>query len=149
MIKLDVCCGNGKCPDFTGMDVRDLEGVDIVHDVCKFPWPLDDNSCSSVLMNLSWSCIEPKYRIQLMDEFWRVTAPDGKLQITDQYYRGDRAYHDPTYYSCPNEVTFKYFDPKFEKYKTYEPKPWLITVYEYSEQGRLTVVMTPIKEVVS
>ena len=149
MIKLDICCGKYKYEDFTGMDVRDVEGVDIVHDVQSFPWPLEDNSCIAVLMRLSWSCIEPKYRVQLMDEIWRITAPDGKIQIIDQYYKGDRAHHDPTCYSCPNEWTFLYFDPRHAKYSVYEPKPWHITVYEYDPASMLTVVMTPIKEIVT
>ncbi len=146
MINLDVCCGKYKYEGFTGMDMRDVEGVDIVHDVCNFPWPLEDNSCNAVLMRLAWQIIEPKYRIQLMDEFWRVTAPGCKLQIIDQYYKGERAHHDPIGYSCPNEWTFCYFTPIHDKYKVYEPKPWDIIMYEYKEEGLLTVVLTPIKE---
>ena len=43
-IRLDIGCGGNKQPGFVGMDVRPLPGVDIVHDVTKFPWPLPDNS---------------------------------------------------------------------------------------------------------
>lgn len=145
MIKLDVCCGKYKFEGFTGMDMRAVEGVDIVHNVCEFPWPLEDNSCSSLLMRLAWSCIEPRYRIQLMDEFWRVAAPNGKLQIIDQYYKSDRCHHDPICYSCPNEWTFQYFDPSYEKYKVYEPKPWEIVKIEYQEHALLSALLTPRK----
>lgn len=41
-IRLDIGCGANKQPGFIGMDVRPLPGVDIVHDVLKFPWPLPD-----------------------------------------------------------------------------------------------------------
>lgn len=43
-IRLDIGCGGAKQPNFVGMDVRDLPGVDIVHDVTMFPWPLPDES---------------------------------------------------------------------------------------------------------
>lgn len=43
-IRLDIGCGGNKQPGFVGMDVRDLPGVDIVHDATMFPWPLPDES---------------------------------------------------------------------------------------------------------
>lgn len=45
-IKLDIGCGGMKQRDFVGMDNRPLPGVDIVHDVEKFPWPLPNESVS-------------------------------------------------------------------------------------------------------
>ena len=147
MIKLDVCCGQYKHEGYVGMDKRAMEGVDIVHDVQVFPWPVEDNSCELVTMLLSWCCIEPKYRLQLMDEFWRITAKDGRLGIADQYYTGDRAQHDPISYSCPNEWTFLYYDPSHEKYKVYELKPWHIIILEYQPKGLIRVLLTPIKEI--
>jgi SAM-dependent methyltransferase len=41
-IRLDIGCGGAKQSGFVGLDARPLEGVDIVWDVCKFPWPLPD-----------------------------------------------------------------------------------------------------------
>lgn len=49
-IKLDLGCGackQGK--DWIGMDIRQEPGVDIVHNLEQFPYPLPDNSCSMVL----------------------------------------------------------------------------------------------------
>ena len=43
-IMLDIGCGGAKQDGFVGMDIRPLDGVDIVHNVLKFPWPLEDNS---------------------------------------------------------------------------------------------------------
>lgn len=44
-IKLDIGCGASKQPGFIGLDLLDLPGVDIVHNIEKFPWPLPDESC--------------------------------------------------------------------------------------------------------
>ena len=41
-IRLDIGCGANKAPGFVGMDMRALPGVDIVHDVEQYPWPLPD-----------------------------------------------------------------------------------------------------------
>ena len=43
-IRLDIGCGGNKNPGFVGLDARPLDGVDIVWDVLKFPWPLPDES---------------------------------------------------------------------------------------------------------
>jgi SAM-dependent methyltransferase len=42
--KLDIGCGQNKNPGFIGMDYEAYPGVDIVHNVEVFPWPLPDNS---------------------------------------------------------------------------------------------------------
>lgn len=43
--KIDIGCGaNKQGPDFVGIDYRDFPGVDIVHDITMFPWPVKDNS---------------------------------------------------------------------------------------------------------
>lgn len=48
-IKLDIGCGANKQVGFVGMDVRELPGVDIVHNMEQFPFPLPDESCSMVV----------------------------------------------------------------------------------------------------
>jgi hypothetical protein len=41
-IRLDLGCGSDKQDGCVGMDVRELPGVDIVHNLEIFPWPLPD-----------------------------------------------------------------------------------------------------------
>jgi predicted SAM-dependent methyltransferase len=48
-ISLDIGCGENKQPGCVGIDVRSLDGVDIVHDLQKFPWPLPTESVSFAL----------------------------------------------------------------------------------------------------
>jgi predicted SAM-dependent methyltransferase len=45
-ISLDIGCGGAKQQGFTGIDNRALPGVDIVHDLTIFPWPLPSESVS-------------------------------------------------------------------------------------------------------
>ena len=43
-IQLDIGCGANKQPGFVGIDIRPLDGVDIIHDLEVQPWPLDRKS---------------------------------------------------------------------------------------------------------
>ncbi len=47
-VSLDVGCGAYKRHGSIGMDIRPLEGVDIVHDINQFPWPIPDEVCMIV-----------------------------------------------------------------------------------------------------
>jgi SAM-dependent methyltransferase len=45
--KIDIGCGaNKQGPDWVGMDYRDMPGVDIVHDITMFPYPIPDEAFS-------------------------------------------------------------------------------------------------------
>ncbi len=58
-ISLDIGCGGNKQPGFIGMDIRPLEGVDIVHDIEKFPYPLPDECCALVMASHLMEHINP------------------------------------------------------------------------------------------
>jgi SAM-dependent methyltransferase len=47
IVKLDIGCGQNKNPGFIGIDYEAYPGVDIVHDVELFPWPLPD-ACADI-----------------------------------------------------------------------------------------------------
>lgn len=140
-IRLDVGCGSNKQPHWVGMDIRKVKGVDIVHDACKFPYPLPANSCFQILLSHLWEHIEPKYRIKLMDELWRIMKPQGQLLISAPYYLSFGALQDPTHYGCPNEATFTYFDPGYPMYRIYEPKPWKLVRNDYQINGNMEVIL--------
>lgn len=140
-IKLDIGCGENKQPNFVGMDIRKLNNVDIIHNAQQFPYPLPDNCCLMVLLSHVWEHIEPKNRINLMNEIWRITKIDGQLLISVPYYLSFGAYQDPTHYPCPNEATFTYFDPKFALYNIYKPKPWKLMRNDYQMNGNLEVLL--------
>jgi SAM-dependent methyltransferase len=150
-IKLDLGCGGNKQEGFVGMDKRKVKGVDIVHDIQEFPWPIPDNICSMILFSHVWEHVEPKFRIQLMDEMWRILKPSGQLLLSCPYYQSFGATQDPTHYTCPNEATFTYFDPLTSNgsyallYTIYVPKPWKLERNNYQFPGNMEVIMRPEK----
>jgi len=140
-IRLDLGCSDHKQPGFVGMDIRKVSGVDIVHDAQQFPYPLPENCCVQILMSHLWEHIEPKHRVNLMDELWRISKPHCQLLISSPYYLSFGALQDPTHYGCPNEATFRYFDPTQPLYAIYKPKPWKITQNNYVMSGNMEVIM--------
>lgn len=79
-IKLNLGSGKaGSFPGFKNVDIRKLEGVDIVADVRKLP--LKDNSVSEII---SKNLIEHFGRheiLPLLKEWHRVLKPQGKITI--------------------------------------------------------------------
>jgi len=144
-IRLDIGCGENVQKHYVGMDIRPCKGVDIVHDVQEFPWPIPDNIVIQALCSHLWEHIEPKHRIKFMDEIWRVMKPDGQLLLSVPYYSSFGACQDPTHYPCPNEATFTYFDPGYPLYVIYKPKPWKIITNDYRFNGNLEVILEATK----
>jgi len=145
-IRLDLGCGENKQPNWTGLDIRKVKGVDIVHDIQKIPYPLKANSCFQILMSHVWEHIEPKNRIKVMDELWRIMMPEGQLLISVPYYLSFGACQDPSHYPCPNEATFTYFDSGYPLYNIYKPKPWKLVRNDYQLNGNLEVILEARKD---
>ncbi len=145
-IKLDVGCSSHKAEGFVGIDKRAVDGVDIIHDLQNFPWPIEDNSCIEIRMILVWACIEPKYRIDIMNELWRIAKKGCKLTIKEVHTLAPTMMYDPIYYTGANEMTFCYYDPIHPKWKVYEPKPWRIKDYVSNYKECVHVIMEPVKD---
>ena len=92
---LDVGCGPRKLPGATGMDIRNVAGVDIVHDANKFPWPVEPDSFDLVFFNQSLEHVEnvPK----TLEEAFRILRPGGRIVIQVPYFRSVDAFVDPTH----------------------------------------------------
>lgn len=106
-IKLDIGCGGNKQPGgYVGIDVRPLDGVDIVHDLQKFPWPIPNESvsfamCSHLIEHFPKGGADPKLvnLVQLLldkklisksesDEYLgEVTTDSVMLRFFDEVWR--------------------------------------------------------------
>ncbi len=141
--RLDIGCGGSKQKGFIGIDKRELEGVDIVHDLEVFPWPLPLESCILATSSHVVEHLKPWLMLKFMDQVWDVLIPGGDFAIAVPY-AGSRGYwQDPTHCNGCNEVTWQYFDPAFPLYSIYKPKPWEIHkgFPVYQEQGNLEVIL--------
>lgn len=147
-MKLDLGCGENKQEGFTGMDVRNLPEVDIVHDLEVFPWPVHDEDCMMVVASHILEHIKPWLAIDVINEIWRVLKVDGTLAAV-MPYPGTRVWHqDPTHCCTWNEASFQYFDPRYPLYNVYKPKPWTVSpgFPVYQSNGMIEVIMTKMDE---
>jgi len=92
---LDLGCGANKRPDAVGLDVAPLPGVDIVHNLDCYPYPLEDNSfdvvyCSSILEHVTDV-------MSTMNEIYRVCKDGAVVHISLPHYTHAKTYADPTH----------------------------------------------------
>jgi SAM-dependent methyltransferase len=146
-IQLDIGCGGNKQgPDWVGIDLRPLDGVDIVHDLEAFPWPLPDACAVRAIASHVVEHINPHGGVFLrfMDEVWRVLKVDGQFAIAVPYWLSQGFAQDPTHCNPCNENTWAYFDPeRFEGglYDIYRPKPWQIEHLTWQVHANMEVVL--------
>ncbi len=150
-VKIDLGCGANKQPGFLGIDNRKLPGVDIVHDVETFPWPLPDECAFLVMASHLVEHIEPHGGVFLrfMDEVWRILKPGGQFMMAFPYAGSPGYWQDPTHCNGCNETTWAYFDPLEaggHLYKIYKPKPWKITHSAWEVNGNMEVALEKRKE---
>jgi len=174
-IKLDICCGANKhAPDWVGIDMQALPGVDIVWDVINTPWPLPDDCVSVAIASHVLEHI-PKTQViwrddklqtinpllMFINEVWRVMKPDGKWMIAVPHGASPGFMQDPTHASQINETTWAYLDPLMYQgqlwgfYKSFV-KPWKIAqndrgepMLNYDPSGNMEIVLQKRREDVS
>ena len=147
-IQLDIGCGANKQKGFVGIDIRDLPGVDIVHDLEQVPWPLPDDCVIRAVCSHVVEHINPAGGgfLRFMDELWRVMKPGGQIAIAYPHGSSQGYLQDPTHCNALNETTWAYFDP-FEQstagmlYAIYKPKPWEIEFLTWSPAANVEVIL--------
>lgn len=124
MLKVDLACGGSKSDGFIGMDKFQRDGVDIVHDLMTFPWPLKDNSvyefhCSHYVEHIPIQLADGTYGLNaFMEEVYRCLMPSGTIVIHAPYYTSMEAWQDPTHTRAITDRTFAYYDREsMEKFK--------------------------------
>ncbi|MGH2619335.1 MAG: class I SAM-dependent methyltransferase [Anaerolineales bacterium] len=111
LLKLDLGCGQNKAEGFTGVDIWEGEGVDVVHDLLKFPWPFKPESVGQVHSSHFLEHVPGRLRFQFMDELHRILAEGAEATFIVPYYASMRAVQDPTHEWPPIcEASFLYFN---------------------------------------
>jgi SAM-dependent methyltransferase len=110
MKKLHIGCGRDIKNGFVNLDSVKLPGVDVVHDLNKYPWPFkkdyfDYVYASHVLEHLN-STIDP------MEEIWRITKHGAKVSVEVPIFPSIGSVADPTHRVFYTYRTFDYFRPE-------------------------------------
>jgi predicted SAM-dependent methyltransferase len=155
-IRLDIGCGGNKQPNFVGMDVRALPGVDVVWDINRHPWPFPDESvlvafASHLVEHIPPVAIGPDGTwfpfMAFMDEVWRVLKPAGEFAMALPHGNSQGYLQDPSHVNSCNETTWAYFTPSHPLWGIYRCKPWAIKHLSWSPAANIEVVMVKLAEV--
>lgn len=106
--RLDLACGQRKQPGFEGVDIAPLEGVDVVHDLNRLPWPVENASVEEV--HCSHFVEHVDSLITFMEELARILVTGAKATLIMPYYTSMRAWQDPTHKRALSEASFLYFN---------------------------------------
>ncbi|MEK7554764.1 MAG: class I SAM-dependent methyltransferase [Patescibacteria group bacterium] len=92
---LNLGCGSQRYPNVTGIDVVESDGVDIVHDLNKMPWPIKAGTVNVILAFHVMEHVDDLPRV--MEEIHRVSKPGAHIVIEVPYFRSILAFQDPTH----------------------------------------------------
>lgn len=111
LLRLDLGCGQRKQEGHIGVDIHKGEGVDVVLDLRRTPWPWKANSIESVYSAHFLEHLTGPERITFMDELYRVLRVGGTALFITPYYANMRAVQDPTHAWPPLcEASYLYFN---------------------------------------
>jgi len=107
--KLNLGCGHKILPGWINHDLAPLPGVDVTHDLTKFPWPwengeFDEISMKDVLEHLPDTT-------KTLEEIYRIMKTGAKCLISVPYWNSWEAITDPTHVRQFHELSFDFFDP--------------------------------------
>lgn len=129
VIAVELGCGQTKqSPEFftenlnitptkvIGVDIVKCKGVDIVHDLTKFPYPFKDESVDAIFASHFVEHLDGIERMKFMDECYRMLKPGGKMRLLHPYYKSVRAVQDPTHKWPPiSENSYLYWDKNWRE----------------------------------
>lgn len=113
LLKLDLACGQSKREGFLGVDIVPMDGVDIVADLTRFPWPWKTASVEAV--QISHYIEHVPDLIAFMNELGRIMAPGGQATIIAPYYTSMRCWQDPTHVRAISEASFLYYNREWRE----------------------------------
>ena len=141
---LDVGCGCAKITGATGIDQYPLPGVDIVHDLERYPWPIPDNTFHRIVCKHSLSHLSDF--IRAIEEIHRVAKPDAIVEILAPHYASDNFNTDPTHKFHMGYRSINYFCDNIPfKYHFYSSKRFLLLTRSLSFRENRTDFRRKVK----
>lgn len=104
---LDIGCGKNKLPGSVGLDVKPLEGVDVVHDLNCYPYPFLEDTFDFV--RLSHVVEHVGSILRTMEEVYRIAKDGAEVEIITPHYTDTSSWQDPTHLWHLNSGSFDFF----------------------------------------
>ncbi|MBR9705528.1 methyltransferase domain-containing protein [Candidatus Pacearchaeota archaeon] len=104
-MKLNFGCGKDIKKGYVNLDHVSINGVNVVHDINKFPYPFKDNEFEEILCIGSLEYVDDLFKV--MQELYRISKPGAIIKINGPYWHSSACYPHLTTF---NIDSFKYFD---------------------------------------
>lgn len=106
MKKLNLGCGHDIKNGWVNLDIADLPGVDIVHDVNDLPLPFEDVAFDHILAQ---DILEHLDYIPLLKDLHRILKPGGTIEIRVPHFTSRYNFNDPTHKKLFSSKTMDFF----------------------------------------
>jgi predicted SAM-dependent methyltransferase len=128
MTRLSLGAGAEPEKGYINVDLLDLPGIDVVHNLMEFPWPFEDESADyikakdliehlapyTILHTYYMGVYTVKYGqptiIAFIEEAHRILKPGGTLWIQTPRFDAEFLWIDPTHVRGFHERSFDFFD---------------------------------------
>ena len=112
MKKLNFGCGNdikksNENEKWVNIDVLKLPGVNVVHNLNKFPYPFKDNEFDEVYTSHVLEHLNDL--VKVMKELKRICKSEARIIIRVPHFSCGVSYRDPTHKRLFSYFTFEYF----------------------------------------
>ena len=115
MIKLNLGCGNDIRKGYINIDREKLDGVDVVHDLNKFPYPFKKNYFDEILSLGTIELLDDFLKV--VEELHRICKNGGIIKIRSPAFPNMCSAQDPLTKKFMTYNTFEYFkDGGFDYY---------------------------------
>jgi hypothetical protein len=109
---------------FKGIDIAPGPGIDIVHDLFEFPWPIKTSVVAEVNISHFAEHIphtDPRWPagsdgwFLFFDEVYRIMKKGGTVNVLHPYVMSGRAFWDPTHVRFIHEATWYYLSKEWRE----------------------------------
>lgn len=107
-MKLNLGCGKDIKMGYINLDIVRNKGVDIVHDLNKFPYPFKDNTFNEIVCNNIIEHVDNV--IKVMEELHRISKPNAKIRVQVPSFSSKDFFTDPTHKHAFSTLSFQYFE---------------------------------------
>lgn len=118
MKKLHIGCGDDIKEGYVNVDYIDQPGVDVLHDLGKFPWPFKENTFEEVYASHLLEHVDDLART--MQEINRVCKKGARVIVRVPHFSSGVYYRDPTHKRPFSYFTFDYYCDPNDYYKRTE-----------------------------
>ncbi len=103
----NIGCGPSNTPGYIGVDIRKLPGVDIIHDLNIFPWPIQRESVDLIVASHVIEHVDNV--IPFISEIHAVLKKGGKAVIRYPHFSQRHTFRDPTHKRFMTLESLDYF----------------------------------------